>query len=57
MLEVKVVAEGVETEIQKTFLMSQDCDFAQGYLLSRPIPAPELEERFLIYSDISSNVG
>lgn len=36
-----VVAEGVETESQKNFLIENGCDVIQGYLISRPIPARE----------------
>jgi EAL domain-containing protein (putative c-di-GMP-specific phosphodiesterase class I) len=38
-LKLKVVAEGVETEDQVSFLNSRDCDEMQGYLSSRPVPA------------------
>lgn len=31
-----IIAEGVETQAQMSFLMQHDCDFAQGYLLSKP---------------------
>jgi EAL domain-containing protein (putative c-di-GMP-specific phosphodiesterase class I) len=36
-----VVAEGVEEPHQLARLKAQDCDQAQGYLLHRPMPAPE----------------
>ena len=36
-LDLKVVAEGVENEEQLDFLVGQGCDFAQGYLLARPV--------------------
>ncbi|MBN1091203.1 EAL domain-containing protein [Blastococcus sp. TML/M2B] len=36
---LSVVAEGVEEEAQLAWLRDQRCDFAQGYLLSRPLPA------------------
>ena len=36
-LDLKVVAEGVENEEQLAFLVGQGCDFAQGYLLARPL--------------------
>ena len=41
-LGLQVVAEGVETEQQFEVLRSLDCDFAQGFLFSRPVPAAEL---------------
>lgn len=40
-MELKVVAEGVETEEHWDFLLENDCDVAQGYYLSRPVPAAE----------------
>ncbi|HET8800306.1 MAG TPA: EAL domain-containing protein [Marinobacter sp.] len=43
-LGIQVVAEGVETEAQLTFLKNHRCNLAQGYLISRPIPAAELEK-------------
>ncbi|SNB58768.1 diguanylate cyclase (GGDEF) domain-containing protein [Marinobacter sp. es.042] len=43
-LGIQVVAEGVETEEQLSFLKNQRCNFAQGYLISRPIPVDDLEK-------------
>ncbi len=43
-LGLRVVAEGVETEGALEILKSLNCDYAQGYYLSRPIPANELVE-------------
>lgn len=38
------VGEGVETTDQLSYLRVLKCDLAQGYLFSRPVPAPEFEE-------------
>jgi len=43
-LNLEVVAEGVETEGQLAFLKSQVCDDVQGFLLSRPLPAEQLDQ-------------
>ena len=43
-LGLQVVAEGVETEAQCDFLTGHNCDYLQGYLFSRPLPADEVVE-------------
>jgi len=43
-LGLKVVAEGIEDAECLAFLKSVGCDMAQGYFISRPIPAGELRE-------------
>lgn len=43
-LGLKVIAEGVETEQQRDLLINANCDYAQGYLYSRPVPPEEFEE-------------
>ena len=40
-MDMRVVAEGVETEEQLSFLRSHDCDEIQGYLFSKPLPADD----------------
>ena len=40
-LRIGVVAEGIETEIQRRILHDIGCDVGQGYLFSRPLPADE----------------
>jgi diguanylate cyclase (GGDEF)-like protein/PAS domain S-box-containing protein len=39
-LDLKVVAEGIETQDQKDVLIEAGCDFGQGYLFSEPLPLP-----------------
>jgi len=46
-LQLKVKAEGVETQEQLDFLRRLRCDEIQGYLLSRPVPADALEQLLL----------
>ena len=41
-LGLHVVAEGVESEAQLTYLRRNGCDLAQGYLIGRPVPPDEL---------------
>ena len=43
-LGLTVVAEGVETAEQQTFLSTHSCDEIQGYYFSKPIPCPDFEK-------------
>lgn len=51
-MDMKVVAEGVETEEQLDFLRRYGCDFIQGYYFSKPLP----EEEFVKLLDDTDNV-
>jgi sensor c-di-GMP phosphodiesterase-like protein len=44
-LDLRLVAEGVETEAQAAFLREQHVEFAQGWLFSRAVPADD----FLVF--------
>jgi len=46
-LGLQVIAEGVETQAQLDLLAGMGCDFAQGFLYSRAIPAQEFEQLLL----------
>ncbi|MEK7322672.1 MAG: EAL domain-containing protein, partial [Pseudomonadota bacterium] len=43
-LRLQVIAEGVETMGQASFLRQNGCDHIQGFLIARPQPAEELQE-------------
>jgi EAL domain-containing protein (putative c-di-GMP-specific phosphodiesterase class I) len=46
-LRLKVIAEGVETQQQRDLLAAYGCDYAQGWLNSKAIPAEEFETLLL----------
>lgn len=42
----RIIAEGVETELQAELLLRLGCDLAQGYCIARPMPVAELNKWF-----------
>ena len=49
-LNLRVIAEGVETKEQKEFLVQNNCHDIQGYYYSKPLPAKEMKEFLKQYS-------
>jgi len=43
-MDLKVVAEGVETKEQLSILKDRDCNYIQGYYFSKPLPESEIEK-------------
>jgi len=54
-LAMKVVAECVETEQQRTILRDMDCDVIQGYLFSKPLSADEATSFILKSTDLQQS--
>ncbi|NWQ41391.1 EAL domain-containing protein [Bacillus sp. EB106-08-02-XG196] len=54
-LGLEVIAEGVENSDQVEFLKNANCHKIQGYYYSKPIPAKELEEKFLSRKNLKGN--
>lgn len=46
-MHIATVTEGVETEEHEAMIRSFGCDYGQGYLYSKPIPAEEFCQRYL----------
>lgn len=47
-MNLKVVAEGVATDDQLTFLQDSGCDAMQGYLFGEPLPSDEFEKLLIL---------
>jgi len=54
-LDMKVVAEGVETPEQLQYLANHHCDIVQGYYLSRPLPKQKIILQFAKATDLEEN--
>ena len=46
-LQIEITAEGVETEEHLHYLETLNCDYIQGYLMARPMPQKDIEEKYL----------
>ena len=51
-LNLKVVAEGIETQTELDFLAKHGCDEIQGYLFSRPLPAKHFQKLLLSHKSL-----
>jgi EAL domain-containing protein (putative c-di-GMP-specific phosphodiesterase class I) len=53
-IDLKVVAEGVETQVQYAFLNAAGCNLVQGYLLGKPMSAEALTRQFVAHAGASA---
>lgn len=56
-LDLRVVAEGVETKAQYDYLIAIGCDEAQGFFLCRPLPESELLQHIELYNSQSNKIA
>lgn len=56
-LNLKIIAEGVETKEHEQFLVEHNCDEVQGFRYSKPVPADELEAFIEKYNGKLSSFG
>lgn len=54
-LNLKVIAEGVETKAQQELLREEGCDSIQGFYIGRPVKSEDFEKQFILTS-MASNV-
>ena len=46
-LDLKVIIEGIESEVQEQFIIDEGCDVGQGYLYGKPMPSKEFEHSLI----------
>ena len=51
-LDLTIIAEGVETEEQKKFLIEEGCHLMQGYYYDHPLPVKQMYERLKNRSEV-----
>ncbi len=49
-MNLRVIAEGIETQAQATALQAMGCTYAQGYLFARPLPAEQIQQHLMLRS-------
>jgi len=47
---LRVIAEGIETDLQRQYLISHNCDYGQGFHLSRPLSFEDLRDFYQDYN-------
>ncbi|WP_447866409.1 putative bifunctional diguanylate cyclase/phosphodiesterase [Rahnella bonaserana] len=55
-MHLNVIAEGVENQLQKSFLVSAGCSHLQGYLFSRPVPVEVLSTLLTTEMNMSASI-
>ncbi|URL58675.1 EAL domain-containing protein [Luteibacter flocculans] len=56
-LSLEIVAEGVETDRQRHWLLAEGCNAMQGYFFSRPVPIEELHGRYAVVAQAYDSLG
>ena len=56
-LGLEPLAEGVETEEQRRFLLENDCKYGQGFLFSRPVPQHEIQKIYETHTGTDRRVA
>ena len=56
-LGLEPLAEGVETEAQRRFLLEHDCHYGQGFLFSRPVPVHEIKTLYEDHEQVTRDVA
>jgi len=52
-LNIKVIAEGIENQLQLDFLKQHGCEIGQGYYFSRPVPIESFTKKLLLAPDVA----
>lgn len=55
-LNLEVVAEGVETEAQRSFLLNHGCDIFQGYFFDHPLPATDFAKKLAELKEVAQKI-